>query len=170
MLWYHRYAVTGNSDEHSIEALIAAGRHVDAARAASDAGEHARAAEIYEKLWDFRGALGAAKAAGDLAKVLRYALELGDAAAIAEAMAALTATEDGARTALDVLTRLRRHAEAATLAERLGDTARAIELYTRAHQELEAARLLEAQGRDRDAGRLLERALDLASISERAAI
>jgi serine/threonine-protein kinase len=170
VLWYHRYAVTGNSDEHSIEALIAAGRHVDAARAASDAGDHARAAEIYEKLWDFRGALGAAKAAGDLAKVLRYALELGDAAAITEAMAALTATEDGARTALDVLTRLRRHAEAAPLAERLGDTARAIELYTRAHKELEAARLLEAQGRDRDAGRLLERALDLASVSERAAI
>jgi serine/threonine-protein kinase len=162
--------VTGNSDDQSIEALIAAGRHVDAARAASDAGDHARAAEIYEKLWDFRGALGAANAAGDTARALRYALELGDAAAIALALGALTATEDGARTALDVLTRLRRHAEAAPLAERLGDTARAIELYTRAHQELAAARLLEAQGRDRDAGRLLERALDLASVSERAAI
>src|SRR5262245_15511466 len=83
-------------------------------------------------------------------------------------MAQLTATDDGAQTALDVLTRLRRHAEAAPLAERLGDVARAIELYTRAHRELDAARLLEAQGRDRDAGRLLERALDLASTAERA--
>src|SRR5262245_47801806 len=85
-------------------------------------------------------------------------------------MAQLTATDDGAQTALDVLTRLRRHAEAAPLAERLGDVARAIELYTRAHKELDAARLLEAQGRDRDAGRLLERALDLAATAERAPI
>ena len=81
MLWYHRNAVTGNSDEHSIDALISLGRHADAARAASAGGEHARAAEIYEKLWDFRGALEAARAGGDLARVLRYALELDDAAA-----------------------------------------------------------------------------------------
>ena len=162
--------MTGNSDEHSIEAMIAAGRHGDAARAASAMGDHTRAAEIYEKLWDFRGALGAATAGGDLARALRYALELGDTAAIGEAMGALTATDDGTRTALDVLTRLRRHAEAAPLAERLGEVERAIELYTRAHKDLDAARLLEAQGRDRDAGRLLERALDLASASERAAI
>jgi serine/threonine-protein kinase len=162
--------VTGNPDEHSIPALIAAGRHLEAARAASAVGDHARAAEIYEKLWDFRGALDAAHAGGDLARALRYAIELGDATAIAGALGALTATDDGARTALDVLTRLRRHAEAAPLAERLGDTARAIELYARAHRELDAARLLEAQGRDRDAGRLLERALDLASTAERAAI
>lgn len=162
--------MTGNPDEHSIPALIAAGRHLEAARAASAVGDHARAAEIYEKLWDFRGALDAAHAGGDLARALRYAIELGDATAIAGALGALTATDDGARTALDVLTRLRRHAEAAPLAERLGDTARAIELYARAHRELDAARLLEAQGRDRDAGRLLERALDLASTAERAAI
>src|SRR5262245_34335878 len=170
MLWYHRCAVAGNSDEPSIDALIAAGRHAEAAVAASAAGHHARAAEIYERLWDFRGALGAARAGGDLARALRYAHELGDPAAIAEAMATLTATDEGARVALDVLVRLRRHAEAAPLAERLGDTARAIELYGRAHKALDAARLLEAQGRDRDAGRLLERALDLAAADERARI
>ncbi|HEU4732999.1 MAG TPA: hypothetical protein VFT22_34130, partial [Kofleriaceae bacterium] len=162
--------MAGNSDESSIETLIASGHHAEAARAASAMGAHARAAEIYEKLWDFRAALGAAHAGGDLSRVLRYALELGDTAAISEAMTALTATDEGTRTALDVLTRLRRHAEAAPLAERLGDTARAIELYTRAHKELDAARLLEAQGHDRDAGRLLERALDLAADGERAAI
>jgi eukaryotic-like serine/threonine-protein kinase len=166
--------VTGNSDEHAIDdqvdALIATGRHVDAAQAAAAGGDHARAAEIYEKLWDFRSALAAAQAAGDLARVLRYALELSEPEPTAAALAALTATDDGARAALAVLVRMRRHAEAAPLAERLGDTARAIELYTRAHRDLDAARLLEAQGRDRDAGRLLERALDLASASERAAI
>lgn len=162
--------MTGNSDERSIDALIAAGRHAEAAVAAAAAGHHARAAEIYERLWDLRGALGAARAGGDLARALRYALELGDAAATAEVMSALTATDEGARAALDVLVRLRRHAEAAPLAERLGDTARAIELYGRAHRALDAARLLETQGRDRDAGRMLERALDLASDGERAPI
>jgi tRNA A-37 threonylcarbamoyl transferase component Bud32 len=162
--------VTGNSEEQSIEALIASGRHAEAARAASAAGLHARAAELYERLWDFRAALEAARAGGDLARALRYAHELGDAAAVTEAMAALTATDEGTRTALDLLVRLRRHADAAPLAEQLGDTARAIELYGRAHKALDAARLLEAQGRDRDAGRMLERALDLASDAERAPI
>ena len=162
--------MTGNSDDHSIEALIAAGRHADAARAAQAAGDHARAAAIYEKLWDFRGALEASEAGGDFARMLRYAIEVGDQDAYSRALGTLGATEDGSRTALDVLTRLRRHGEAALLAERLGDVARAIELYTRAHKDLDAARLLEAQGRDRDAGRLLERALDLAAEPERAGI
>ena len=169
MLWYHRSGVAGNSDS-DIDALIAAGKHADAARAASAAGLYARAAELYEKLWDFRGALGAAKAGGDRSRTLRYALELDDQDAITDALATLTATDEGTHAALDVLTRMRRHAEAAPLAERLGDIPRAIDLYARAHKELDAARLLEREGRDRDAGRLLERALDLAADAERAPI
>jgi len=160
--------MTGNSDEPTIESLIAGGRHADAARLASERGDHARAADLYEKLWDFRGALAAARAGGDLTRVLRYAIELDDQQAIHETLAAMTATEDGARTALDVLVKLRRHADAAPIAEQLGDANRAIELYTRAHDDLSAARLLEAQGRDREAGRLLERSLDFASEGERA--
>ncbi len=163
-------AINSDDPPKSAAELIAAGRHLDAAVAATAEGKHALAADLYEKLWEFRGAYGAAKASGDLSRALRYALELGDAAAIAETKAALIATEEGARAALDVLTRMRRHADAAPLAEQLGDTNRAIDLYTRAHRELDAARLLEASGRDRDAGQLLERALDLASEEERAPI
>ncbi len=162
--------MAGGSDEPSIETLIAAGQHAEAAKLASDTGNHARACELYEKLWDFRGAYQAARAGGDLARALRYALELGDDAAIAETRTALTATDEGARTALDVLVKMRRHADAAPLAERLGETERAIDLYSRAHRELDAARLLEGLGRDRDAGRMLERALDLAAADERAPI
>ncbi|HEY0192171.1 MAG TPA: protein kinase [Kofleriaceae bacterium] len=161
--------MAGNSDEQPIDPGTPPDP-IASAHAAMAAGDHARAAGLYEKLWDFRGALAAARAAGDLPRALRYALELNDEAEIAPALAALTDTDDGARAALDVLVRLRRHAQAAPLAERLGDTARAIDLYTRAHRELDAARLLEAEGRDRDAGRLLERALDLASATERAQI
>jgi tRNA A-37 threonylcarbamoyl transferase component Bud32 len=158
------------ADESEIDALIAAGRHSDAARLALARGEPTRAADLYEKLWDFQGALAAARAADDRPRALRYAIELGDDAAIAALLGELTATEDGTRAALDVLARMRRHGEAAPLAERLGDTDRAIDLYTRAHKDLDAARLLEVAGRDRDAGRLLERALDLAAAAERAPI
>jgi tRNA A-37 threonylcarbamoyl transferase component Bud32/tetratricopeptide (TPR) repeat protein len=162
--------VASNDTQLSIDELIAAGRHLDAARSAQAAGRHALAADLYEKLWDFRHAHEAARAAGDLPRALRYAIEIDDAGAVAAALAALDATEAGSRAALDVLTRMRRHADAAPLAERLGETERAIDLYTRAHKDLDAARLLEAAGRDRDAGRLLERALDLASSAERAPI
>ncbi len=159
--------MASNSDPE-IAALTAAGKHGDAAALALASGNHALAADLYEKLWDFANALAAARAAGDLARALRYALELDDTAQVAEALGALTATEPGTRTALELLVRMRRHAQAAPLAERLGETAQAIELYARAHMDLDAARLLEAAGRDRDAGRLLERALDLAATEERA--
>ena len=156
------------ADLQTVEELIAAGKHADAAKLALDSGEPGRAADLYEKLWDFRGALGAARAAGDLPRALRNALELHDTEQTAALLGELTATEEGKRAALDVLVRMRRHADAAPLAEQLGDTDQAIDLYTRAHKDLDAARLLEAAGRDRDAGRLLERALDLAAAGERA--
>jgi serine/threonine-protein kinase len=155
--------------QQEIDELIAAGKHADAARLALEAGDPGRAADLYEKLWDWRGALEAAKAAGDLARALRSALELHDETATTDLVASLAETDEGARRALEVLVRMRRHAQAATLAERLGDP-RAIDLYQRAHMNLDAARMMEAAGRDRDAGRLLERALDLAAENERAPI
>src|SRR5258705_2256521 len=180
-VWYHCRRLAGNSDEPeatvdteidagidaAIDALVASGKHVEAAREAMRTGRYSRAAELFEKLWDFRNALEAARAGRDTPRVLRYAIELGDDQAMRDCLAVLTATDDGARTALEVLARLRRHADAAPLAERLGEVDRAIDLYSRAHRELDAVRLLESQGRDREAGRLLERALDLAAESER---
>ncbi|MEO8701048.1 MAG: serine/threonine-protein kinase, partial [Kofleriaceae bacterium] len=159
--------MTDDADANTVEALLAMGKHGEAAKRALELGEHARAYELYEKLWDFRGALEAARAGGDLARALRYAIELDDAPSIHETLVTITATDEGTAVALEVLVRLRRHAQAAPLAERLGDANRAIELYSRAHDDINAARLLEAAGRDREAGRLLERALDLAGEAER---
>ncbi|HUS31629.1 MAG TPA: protein kinase [Kofleriaceae bacterium] len=151
-----------------IQQLIASGQHLEAARRAQAEGDHALAADLYEKLWDFRSALDAARGAGDLPRALRYALELHDDATAKGLLDELNATPEGSKAALDMLVRMRRHAEAAPIAEKLGDVNKAIDLFTRARKELEAARLLESQGRDRDAGRLIERALDLASPSEKA--
>jgi hypothetical protein len=157
-----------STDAETVEQLIAAGRHADAAKRALESGEPRRAADLYEKLWDFRNALAAARAADDLPRALRYALELHDDALTTELLTELCQTDDGKKAALEMLVRMRRHAEAAPLAEQLGDINKAIDLFTRARKDLEAARLLEASGRDRDAGRLLERALDLAAEGERA--
>ncbi|HEY5934022.1 MAG TPA: hypothetical protein VIU61_05300, partial [Kofleriaceae bacterium] len=94
---------------------------IQAAREALEAGEFARAAELYEKLWDFRGAFEAARSGGDRPRALRYAIELDDPKAVHAMLAELTASEDGSRQALDVLARMRRHADAAPIAEQIGD-------------------------------------------------
>ncbi len=156
------------TDSLSIADLIASGRHAEAAQKALLDGEPARAADLFEKVWDFRGALKAARAAGDLPRALRYALEVHDDAAADELRIELGATPEGSRAALEMLIRMRRHGDAAPIAERIGETAKAIDLYTRARNDLDAARLLEGLGRDRDAGKLLEKALELAAAHERA--
>jgi serine/threonine-protein kinase len=149
------------------EALSAAGRHADAARAAAAAGNHARAAELWERIWEFGAAARAWQAAGDPGRALRAAIEAKDEPLVDEIGKALAATDDGARIALDVLARQRRHGQAAELAERLGEIDRAIDHYQRAHRDLDAARLLEGAGKDREAARVLERALDLVVGDER---
>ncbi len=160
--------MAGNEPDADVEALVAAGRHADAAAAAVAAGNHARAGELFELVWEFGGAARAWKAAGDLGRALGNAIEARDEPLVAELLATLTADDDGARTALDVLVRRKRHADAAPLAERLGNVEQAIDLYQRAHKDLDAARLLEAAGRDRESGRVLEKVLDLADGADQA--
>ncbi len=168
--WYHPTLVAINAPpDLEIDALVTAGRHAEAAALALDRGQPARAAGLYEAIWEFGAATRAARLAGDRPLALRLAAAARDDAAIAELTAELGATDDGARTALDVLARARRHAEAAALAERLGEVDRAIDHYERAHRYLDAGRLHETAGRDREAGRLYERVLDLGNGSERAA-
>jgi len=161
-------AINSPELDREIEALVAAGRHAEAASRALAGGAPLRAAELYERIWDFAAAADAARAAGDLPRALRLYAEAKDDDRVAELTRALAADDDGARTALDVLARARRHADAAVLAERLGEVDRAIDLYLRAQRHLDAARLHEAAGRDRDAGKLYERVLDLAAGREKA--
>jgi len=168
---YHRRDVAindGDGADPDVEALATAGRHAEAAAAASAQGLHARAGALYELVWEFGGAARAWRAAGDLGRALGNAIEARDEALIGELSATLTATDDGARIALDVFARRKRHSDAATLAERLGERDQAIVYYQRAHRDLDAARLLEAAGRDREAGRVLEKVLDLADGADRA--
>ncbi len=147
----------------SVDELVSAGRYAEAAQLAAAAGEAARAALLYERIWDFAAASRCAREAGDLPRALRNAIDANDERLVREAAGALTETGDGGkRAALDVFASRRRFHEAAQLAEQLGERERAAELYLGCHRDLDAARILAELGRDREAGRLYERVIEQA--------
>lgn len=148
------------SSASSIDALVAAGKYAEAAKAAEADGNHARAAELYERIWEFGKAALCARSAGDLGRALRNAIDAKDEALVDGIAEQLDADDDGRRIALDVFAQRRRFSEAGDLAETLGETERAIDMFTQAHRDLDAARLLESIGKDREAGRLLERMIE----------
>jgi tetratricopeptide (TPR) repeat protein len=150
-----------------VDTLVAEGRWADAAATARAAGLHARAAELYEKLWDFAAAAECARAAGDAEGELRNLLDA-KADDAATALAARLADESAARGALAarVLEARRRPGQAARLQERLGEHAQAARLYARAGAWVDAGRMREALGEDAEAGRLYERAVSEAAEPE----
>ncbi|HUS65239.1 MAG TPA: protein kinase [Kofleriaceae bacterium] len=154
----------------TVDELVAAGRYADAARAAEEGGDPARAASLYERIWDFRAAARAARAAGDHTRALRAAIDARDEALVLEIGAHLRERGDDARrAALEVFAGKRRFAEAAAAAEELGDRERAAQHYLAAHRDLDAARVLADLGRDREAGRLYERVIEQGADPEESA-
>lgn len=143
-----------------VDKLVAEGRYQDAAEAATAQGLHARAADLYERIWDFSSAARSAEAAGDLPRALAATLEAKDVAGAARHLAALRERgESGKREALAIFAKRKHFAKAAELAEELGDSEQAIGLYQDGHLDLDAARLMVEVGQIREAGRLLERSV-----------
>ena len=143
-----------------IETLIALGKYAEAAAEARRTGDLGRAQQLYERIWDWKGAADVARERGDRPELLRLLLEgrdFAEAARVGEALhhAAPPEQERGA----DIYERRRMWAEAAALRERLGQLERARELYKKGQQPLEAARLDEQAGRVREAGIAYERFL-----------
>ncbi len=143
-----------------IEQLIANGKYAEAAAEALRLGDLARAQQLYERIWDWRGAAAVARQRGDRPELLRLLLEARDfteAAVVGESLHAGTPVEQerGAET----YERRRMWAEAAALRERLGQLEKARVLYVQAQQPLEAARLDETLGRVREAGIAYEKLL-----------
>lgn len=160
------------SDETSekVEELVASGRYADAAGVAKQSGAYARAADLFERVWDFDSARECAELAGDTPRALRNALDARDAENTDRLVQVLSeAGSEGKQAALELLAQKRHFAAAAPLAEFLGDLDRAVELYRSGHLELEAARLLESMGRDNEAGRLLERLVAHSDLSDESA-
>ena len=145
----------------TVDDLVAAGRYADAAAWAEKHGEAARAAELYERIWEFLAAARCARAAGDLERALKNAIDARAEDTVREIAVALgEAGETGRRAALEVFAGKRRFAEAAQLAEQIGERDRAIDYYLSSHRDLDAARLLALVGRDREAGQLYERVVE----------
>jgi serine/threonine-protein kinase len=145
----------------AVDRLIADGRHAEAAARAREEGDLVRAAELYEKIWEFAAAAACARAAGDLPRALQNAIDAKDETEVATLMDALRAAGDeGTRAAIEVLAKRRRFGEAGAFAEAAGELERAVELYRAGHRDLDAARLLDVLGRDREAGQLLERLVE----------
>src|SRR5262249_40096250 len=142
------------------EALLAAGKHVEAAEELRRRGDLEQAQAILEKIWDFRAAASVARERGDRPALLRLLLEareFTEASLVGEAIRS-GAPGEQARAAA-VYERRRMWAEAAVLREALGALETARELYRKAQQPLEVARLDEALGRTREAGIAYERFL-----------
>ncbi len=147
--------------QNKVEKLVAEGRYKEAAEAASAAHAHSRAADLYERIWDFAAASSCAEEAGDLPRALSNALEASDQPRAERLASVLQAQGDeGKREALRVFAARRHFSSAARLAEELGETEQALQHYQDGQMDLDAARLLVQLGRDRDAGRLLEKAID----------
>ena len=154
-----------------VDTLVAEGRWAEAARTAREAGLHARACELYEKLWDFAAAAACARAAGDSEAELRNLLDAkadDEAVALGQRMVG----EGSARGAVAarVFEARRRPGQAARVWEQLGERAAAARLYARAGAWVDAGRLRELLGEDSEAGRLYERAVTEAADVESVAL
>ena len=160
-------AINSNNTEGgsaAVEALVAEGRYLEAANAARSAGDSIRATELFERIWEFTLASECAREAGDLQRALTNAIDAKNDVLIRDIAGELEGSgSDGKRKALAAFEERRRFAEAARLAEAIGELERAVELYRSAHLDLDAARLLEDLGQDREAGRVLERVLEINS-------
>jgi serine/threonine-protein kinase len=143
-----------------VDALLAAGRYGEAARALRRLGELERAQSLFEKIWDFHSAAEVARERGDRPALLRLLLDAREFTEAARVGQALHGSAPGEQArAAEVYERRRMWAEAAALRELLGELERAQQLFQKAQQPLEVARLDETLGRPREAGVGYERFL-----------
>lgn len=145
---------TTNAD---IDALLAAGKHAEAARQLEQMGELARAQKLRESIWDFQGAADVARLRGDVVDELRLRLEAGETARASELVPLLPQLDVAEQERAElVLEKRQLYLEAAELADRRGALQRAERLYMLAQRTLEAARVAERRGDLKRAGGLYE--------------
>lgn len=144
-----------------VEELIRQERVTEAARIASERGDHATASALYERACDFRHAAVEAGRAENWERTLELAQ--GEAnepvgTYVARALDALERSGERARAAAERLCARGRHAWAAQLFRAAGDATKAARAYERAAMPIEAAKLFEDAGSVVEAGRVLEAA------------
>ncbi len=146
-----------------LRARLAAGEHEVVARELDAAGEHRAAAQVREMIWDFAGAAGSWRRAGEPLLALAAALQDGGAALVDEAVRTLDEVDDRPllTRAVELLQRRRRHHDAARLLARIDDAPHArADALVRAGDRVGAARVLA------DAGQSLAALLALGELGE----
>jgi eukaryotic-like serine/threonine-protein kinase len=134
-------------DDAEIKRLISGGQLVEAAGLLERSGEHARAAELHEQLWDFVGAARVARAGGDLPRALRNLLQGRDARVVQELLDEIKRAEPAVMLACAEACEDRgAWPQAAELYAAAGELLRAAAAYEQGGLQLEAARTLEAAG------------------------
>jgi eukaryotic-like serine/threonine-protein kinase len=159
----------------SVDALVARGDYLGAARCAQAQGDLKRAIELLERIWRFADALPLALRLGDAPWAIRLALDAQDlqqARQIADGIsldlpeqlerAAATLSARGHdEIAARLLARAGRHAQAATLFQQAGQWLAAGEQWEKAHRPLEAGqvyeRALNEGGSDRESAQAAHR-------------
>jgi eukaryotic-like serine/threonine-protein kinase len=162
---YHDMIREGMAADDPIEALIAAGRHAEAAAALEAKGDLARARALYERIWAFPAAARCAEKQGDLGAAM---LAWIDARRPEEARRVARGLEgiEGARRAAEIWEQKRAWGDAGSARARLGEHEAAAAHFQKAGLLGAAARELVALDRKQEAGRLLERHLERAEDAE----
>ncbi len=146
------------SMDPQIAALIAAGRHAEAARALESVGDWVAAQAIYERIWDYAAAARLARQRGDDLAELRLLLD-GKQPDEAQRVASELREPERLAIAADLYAQRRRWSEAARLWQRAGRLQAAGDAFQKACEWAEAAGVAEALGQRREAAELYLRAL-----------
>ncbi|MCB9598396.1 MAG: protein kinase [Sandaracinaceae bacterium] len=142
-----------------VDALLAEGRHAQAADLLLDKGFVERAAELFASVWKWDRAIGVAEDAGLFDVAYHHALAAKDRDACGRILAKLEARPEQAVRAASYAEGKGLLLDAARLREAAGETAASADLYERAGEYRDAARCRLVLGEPRKAGMLLEKRL-----------
>lgn len=145
--------------EAELSRLLKAGEHAAAAAAMRFHGQEARAAAIYESLFEYGAALQCFEAAGDLVSAVRIAIAMGDMSALHRLVGDAIARGQG-DALIGSLHKASRFVEVGRVYLARGEPVAAATAFEQGEAWSDAARCHEDLGQIREAGLLLERWLD----------
>lgn len=145
--------------EAEVGRLLAAGEHAVAAAAMRHHGQDARAAVIYESLFEYAAALQCFEAAGDLVAAVRVAIAMSDMSALHRLVVDAIARGQG-DALIGALQRAGRFVEVGRVYVARGEPLAAAQAFVQGQAWSDAARCHEDLGQMREAGLLLERWLE----------
>jgi tetratricopeptide (TPR) repeat protein len=156
-------------DEGEIQRLIAAGEHAAAAAALRHRHQPARAATLYESLFEYSAALSCFEAASDVVGAVRVAIAMGDMSALARLVGEAIRTGRG-DALITALSKAGRHVEVGRVYAARGEHVAAAQAFEAGGALSDAARCYEDLGEIREAGLFLERWLEQHPDDEGAAL